>query len=172
MWKWILLFFFFFFFLKFVFLKFHLLNVYICMKWSEVAHSCPTLWGSLDCSLPGSSAHGIFQARVLEWVAISFSGGSSRPRDWTRVSHTIGRALPSEPGKPYICKYMVFGRKYVDCTDAIYIHTHTHTHTHTHRCNIVLVFCWYLKNYHPLCGLSSTHFPSHSFLTWKVNMVS
>jgi len=40
---------------------------------SEVAQSCPTL--SMDCSLPGSSVHGIFQARVLEWGAIAFSGG-------------------------------------------------------------------------------------------------
>ena len=40
---------------------------------SEVAQSCPTLSDSMDCSLPGSSVHGIFQARVLEWVAIVFS---------------------------------------------------------------------------------------------------
>ena len=40
---------------------------------SEVAQSCPTLSNSMDCSLPGSSVHGIFQARVLEWVAIAFS---------------------------------------------------------------------------------------------------
>ena len=41
---------------------------------SEVAQSCPTLSDPLDCSLPGSSVHGIFQARVLEWEAIAFSG--------------------------------------------------------------------------------------------------
>ena len=40
---------------------------------SEVAQSCPTLFDLMDCSLPGSSLHGILQARVLEWVAISFS---------------------------------------------------------------------------------------------------
>ena len=40
---------------------------------SEVAQSCPTLSDPMDCSLPGSSAHGIFQARVLEWGAIAFS---------------------------------------------------------------------------------------------------
>ena len=40
---------------------------------SEVTQSCPTLSDPMDCSLPGSSAHGIFQARVLEWVAIAFS---------------------------------------------------------------------------------------------------
>ena len=44
---------------------------------SEVAQSCLTLCNPMDCSLPGSSVYGIFQARVLEWVAISFFGGSS-----------------------------------------------------------------------------------------------
>ena len=51
----------------------------------------PTLCDPMDYSLPGSSVHGIFQARVLEWVAISFSRGSSQPRDQTQVSHTAGR---------------------------------------------------------------------------------
>ena len=41
---------------------------------SEVTQSCPTLCNPVDCSLPGSSVHGIFQARILEWVAIAFSG--------------------------------------------------------------------------------------------------
>ena len=45
----------------------------------------------MDCSLPGASVHVIFQARVLEWVAISFSRGSSQPRDQTQVSHIAGR---------------------------------------------------------------------------------
>ena len=58
---------------------------------SEAAQSCPTLCDPMDCSIPGSSVHGIFQARVLEWVAISFSRGSSRPRDRTRVSCIAGR---------------------------------------------------------------------------------
>ena len=52
---------------------------------SEVAQSCPTLCDPMDCSLPGSSIHGILQARILEWVAISFSRGSSQPRDRTQV---------------------------------------------------------------------------------------
>ena len=59
--------------------------------WSEVAQSCPTLCDPTDCSPSGSSVHGISQARVLEWVAISFSRGSSPPRDWTQVSCTAGR---------------------------------------------------------------------------------
>ena len=58
---------------------------------SDVAQSCLTLCDPMDCSLPGSSIHGIFQARVLEWVAISFSSGSSWPRDWTQVFHIVGR---------------------------------------------------------------------------------
>ena len=45
----------------------------MCESESEVAQSCPTLSDPMDCSLPGSSIHGIFQARVLEWVAIAFS---------------------------------------------------------------------------------------------------
>ena len=62
-------------------------------KESEVAQSCPTLCDPMDCSPPGSSVHGIFQARILEWVAISFSRGSFQPRDRTHVSCTVGRCF-------------------------------------------------------------------------------
>ena len=58
---------------------------------SEVAQLCPTLCDPMDCSLPGSSVHGIFQARVLEWVAISSSRRAFQPRDWNRVSCIVGR---------------------------------------------------------------------------------
>ena len=85
---------------------------------SEVAQLCPALSDPMDCSLLGSSIHGIFQARVLEWIAISFSRGSSQPsssihgifqvrilewvgipfsrgssqpRDGTLVAHIVGR---------------------------------------------------------------------------------
>ena len=60
-------------------------------KWSEVTQSCPTLCDPVDCSPPGSSVHGILQVRIPEWVAISFSRGSSRSRDWTQVSFVAGR---------------------------------------------------------------------------------
>ena len=53
---------------------------------SEVAQSCLTLCDPVDCSPPGSSVHGILQARILKWVAISSSRGSSQPRDRTHVS--------------------------------------------------------------------------------------
>ena len=60
-------------------------------KESEVTQLCATPCDPTDCSLPGSSVHGFFQARVLEWVASSFSRGSSRPKDQTQVSRTVGR---------------------------------------------------------------------------------
>ena len=63
------------------------------MKWSELAQSCPTLCDPVDCSPPGSSFHGILKARILEWIAISFSRGSSQPRDRTRVSRMTGRCF-------------------------------------------------------------------------------
>ena len=56
----------------------------------KVAQSCPTLCDPVDCSLLGSSVPGIFQARILEWIAIPFSKGSSQPRDQTQASCTAG----------------------------------------------------------------------------------
>ena len=52
----------------------------------SITHLCPTLCDPMDCIPPGSSVHGIFQVRILEWVAISLSRGSSWPSDWTPVS--------------------------------------------------------------------------------------
>ena len=57
-----------------------------------VAQSCPTLCKPIDCSPPGSSVHGVLQARTLEWVAIFSSRGSSRPRDGIRVD-CMGRRV-------------------------------------------------------------------------------
>ena len=79
-------------------LRFHKLAYsFMCashfLKWkSEVTQSCPTLCNPMDHSPPGS-IHGIFQVRVLEWVAISFSRGSSQPRDQTQVSRIAGRCF-------------------------------------------------------------------------------
>ena len=56
-----------------------------------VAQLCLTTWDPMDWSPQGSSVHGILQARILEWVAIPFSKGSSQPRVWTQVSHIAGR---------------------------------------------------------------------------------
>ena len=58
-----------------------------------VVQSCLTLCDPMNCSPSGSLVHGLFQAWILEWVAISFSRGSSQPRDRTQVSHTVGRCF-------------------------------------------------------------------------------
>ena len=66
-----------------------------CLLPVLITQSCPILCDPMDCSPPGFSVHGIRQARILEWVAISFSRGSSQPRDWHRdgtwVTHIAGR---------------------------------------------------------------------------------
>ena len=64
----------------------------VCVYESEVARSCPTLCHSMDCRSPGSSVHGVFQVRILEWVAISFSRWSSQLRDWTHI-FCVGRQI-------------------------------------------------------------------------------
>ena len=63
----------------------------LCCRNKIVCQSCLTLCNSMDCSSPGSSAHGILQARILEWVAVPFSRGSSRLRDQIRVSCITSR---------------------------------------------------------------------------------
>ena len=57
----------------------------------KVTQSCLTLCNPMDCSVPDSSIHGILLARILEWVTIPFSRGSSQPRDWTQFSLIAGR---------------------------------------------------------------------------------
>ena len=63
----------------------------LAMKEGEVTQLCLTLCDPMNYSLSGSSIHGIFQARVLKWVAISFSRGSYRPKDQTWISSIAGR---------------------------------------------------------------------------------
>ena len=60
----------------------------------------------MDCSLPGSSVHGVLQARILEWVAISFSSRSFQPRDRTKSPALQADSLPSEPPVKLICMYI------------------------------------------------------------------
>ena len=61
-----------------------------------VAKLCPALHEPMDCSPPGSSVHKISQARILEWVAISFSRGSSQPREWVAISFSRGSSQPRD----------------------------------------------------------------------------
>ena len=78
---------------------------------AKLLQSCPTLCDSMDCSPLGSSEQGILQARILEWVGISFSRVSSRPRDPTHICllHWQVGSLPLVPsGKPYLDLGSVF----------------------------------------------------------------
>ena len=98
-----------------------------CMKVkseSEVAQSCLTLSDPMDCSLPGSSVHGIFQARVLEWGAIAFSGYSLVGcKELDTIEHTC----------TYLCTSL-----YATSYTFIHIHKYVHTNIHTHLNNIAL----------------------------------
>ena len=72
---------------------------------------CLTLCDPKDCNPPGSSVHGISGGRILEWVAISFSKGSSWPRDRTLISCIAGRFFTTEPpGKPNVPLLLLLSR--------------------------------------------------------------
>ena len=121
------------------------------------AQSDLTLCDLMDCSPPGSSVHGIFQVRILKWIAISFSR-SSQPRDWTCVSwgSCIGSqilylcATREAPEQWKCCQWQptpgLHGRRgLVGCNpqrvghdwECVHAYTHTHTHTHTHALYIL-----------------------------------
>ena len=73
----------------------------IFLSWAQLLQLFQ-LCNPMDCSPPGSSVHGILQERILEWVAMSSSRGSSPPRDWTWVSCIAGEVFTTElPGKPF-----------------------------------------------------------------------
>ena len=84
----------------------------------------------MDCSLSGSSVHRILQARILEWVAIPFSRGSSQPRDWTSVSYITGRfftiwATRETTSLQKAMYIYIHTRKELDMTG--WLHSNTHT---------------------------------------------
>ena len=120
------------------------------MKRSEVTQPCLNLCVPMDCSLPGSSIHGIFQARIWEWVAISFSRRSSWPRDWTQVSCIEGicftiwatREFDSLLNSKLLSKVLIWDCTFFqmslektlrnmksDNSNSYISYTHTHTHT-------------------------------------------
>ena len=83
--------------------------------------SCPAFCNPLDCNPPGSSVHGILQARILEWVAISFSRGSSWPRDGSQVSY-IGRQIFYHWATRFYCtaKWVSYMHAYIPlCLDSL-----------------------------------------------------
>ena len=81
--------------------------IYICVKVKVlVTQSCPTLCNHMDCSPPGSSAYEILYARILEWIAIPFSRGSSWPRDQTWVHIYIYIYINTHCVYMYVCMYI------------------------------------------------------------------
>ena len=97
------------------------LELCMCAKSLQL---CPTLCDSMDCSPPGSSVHGILQAGMLEWIAISFSVKSSQRRDQTHVSlcllHWRADSLPLvPPGKPIYPKRLILSQEL--CSDCFHL---------------------------------------------------
>ena len=87
-----------------------LIWISVCMH-AQVLQLCPTLCNPMNCSPPGSLVHGIFQARILEWVTMPSSRGSSWPRDQTHISWIsciAGQFFAIEPpGKPKLDPYLM-----------------------------------------------------------------
>ena len=126
---------------------------------SEVAQSCWTLWDPMDCSLPGSSVHGIFQAIVLEWIAISFSRGS-RPRVRTQVSlwlyfPTLSSTCPLSllnAGGWKVAKWRLWWQSYCGLRATTKVHTARERkrenwakQTGTCRADLLCAPCWILR---------------------------
>ena len=133
-----------------------------CMKVkseSEVAQSCPTLSDLMDCSLPGSSINGIFQARVLEWGAIAFS------RQWLQrgpITFLLGSGLHfCDLGtRPHTCGLGQNSTVRFSSQGLIFFehlsHTHTHTHTYTYKhahmhCHLSCFICKFLNHCTAYC---------------------
>ena len=140
---------------------------------SSVTQLDPTLCNPVDCSLAGSSAHGIFQARKLEWVVISFSRGSSRPRDQTKVFLQCRKPrfdplvrkipwrrkwqptpvfLPGEShGQRSLVGYSPWGRKESDTTERLHFLSLCIVDS---ILRLLLYFPQYLENYVHCCIIS------------------
>ena len=122
----------------YIFLAFFLLGMILIiasytMSWekeSEVAESFPTLCDPMNCGLLDSSVHGIFQARVLEWVAITFSRGPSWCRDQTLVSCIVGRCFYhlSHQGSPKSLPVVLQVLSLSDLIPWIYLSLPLHNH--------------------------------------------
>ena len=123
----------------------HTLCVCVCVCVCTVVQFCPTLFDPMDYSLPGSSVHGIFHARILEQVAISYSMGSSQPRNQTRISciSCIGRQIfffnhcPTLGSPLFKCPYLI--QVSISLWWYVYIYTYTLEKEMTTHCNIL---CW------------------------------
>ena len=118
---------------------------------SEVTPLCPTLCDPVDCSLPGSSICGVLQAKILEWVAISFSRGSSRPRDRTQVSLIAGRRFTL-----WATRALIYNIRF-SLSDLLHSVTDS-TSTHINCC------CSVTKSYLTLCNPMNCSMPGFPVL--------
>ena len=132
-----------------------------------VAQLCLILYDPMDCRPPGSSVHGIFQAGVLEWIAISFSKGSSTPRDWTQVSCIAGRffTIWTTREVPHPCPSL-------ECSALNWLHPKiSFCYNPTNSVCIYPAFCPVSCNLHfLLLGVYFLVFMEHIFITsgtWK-----
>ena len=91
------------------YLKEYVVRIYYGMMYPQLLQSFLTLCHPVDCSLPGSSVHGILQVRILEWVAMPSSKGSSQPKYQTHIfcifSSTSGFFITEQLGKPHIMEW-------------------------------------------------------------------
>ena len=120
----------------------------VCMH-AHSLHSCPTLCNPMDCSPPGSSDHGILQARILDSVVMPSSWGYSQPRYWTRVSCVsciVGRFFTTEPlGKPQFrhLQQQILTVKLKSISNLLYAWITWKTHIQTYTCFLSL--CIFFK---------------------------
>ena len=113
-----------------------------------VAQWCPTLCDPMDCSLPGSSIHGIFQARILEWVAVPFSRVSSESRDQSQVSCIAGRFITIWASRESLqrYKYLLSGSSGKFCWPLFY------TVEFMLSCLTLQVLSWQFVPIQAICG--------------------
>ena len=119
-----------------------------------VSQLCLTLCDPMDRSPPGSSVHGILQARILEWVAISFSGGSSQPRDWAQVSCIASRLSTDWATKEDLIYCIYWHKSHILFFFFFSISTLNNTESKYHRDLIVMIihlkmkeFCLTVRSY-------------------------
>ena len=97
----------------------------------------------MDCSPPGSSVHGISPARILEWVAISFSRGSSRPRDRTQVSHIADRLFTTEPPGKSLCRLLLLIKQQGNKTQVFSQNSHHLDFSSFGNLSKSLIYTWF-----------------------------
>jgi len=118
-----------------------------------VTQSCPVFLDPFNCSPPGSSVHGIFQTRILQWVAITFFGVPSQPRDRTCVSALQVNSLPVEPsGKP---------------SDSIYLNAMP-SKTNTTKSPMKLIIGFTVRSLSKILALSLPLSFLHGKISWLV----